>query len=122
MENLIAITPYYIFVLHLFALLRFAWAFSTEDSRLKKEGKRFSHKDYFSDQWDNWAVHYISMWALMVILPNLIEAGGDWFPALKSVKSSTSITSLATACVGYFGFDAVQFILDKFKNNGKKQE
>jgi uncharacterized membrane protein len=115
MENLIYITPYHVLILHLFALLKFMWIFSQEDSRLKKEGQKFSFKDYFSDQWDNWAVHYLSMWALMLILPNLVEFSGDWIPAMKSVKDSTSLTTLGTATVGFFGFDAVQYILDKFK-------
>jgi hypothetical protein len=120
MENLIYITPYHVLILHLFALLKFMWIFSRTDATLKKDGKRFSFKDYFDNEWDDWAVHYLAMWGLMLILPNLVEFSGDWIPALKSVKDSTSLTSIGTAVVGFFGFDAVQFILDKYKGNNTK--
>lgn len=119
MDHLIFITAYHVLVLHITALLRFMLAFSQEDTRLKKEGSKFSFKEYFSDQWDNWAVHYLSMWSLMLILPNLIELGGEQFPILKSVKDSTTLTMLGTFAIGFFGFDAVQWGLDKFKGKDK---
>jgi hypothetical protein len=109
------ITWYHVLVLHVAALLKMLVIYMQQENLLKLEGKTFSLNEYFKDRWDNWAVHYVSMWLLLLVLPPLVDISGEFIPALKDVKDSPSVNILATAVVGYFGFDAVSFILEKFK-------
>lgn len=109
------ITIYHIILLHLACLVRLLVAYGNEEMKLKKEKKMFVWSEYFKDRWDNWALHYVSMWALIMILPPLVDLSGEWIPQLKEVKDDTSMNMLGTFGIGFFGYDAVKWILKKFK-------
>lgn len=113
---MIYFTAFHILVLHLAALLRFLVAYMHEDAKEKKEGRKFSSKEYFSDRWDNWTVHYVAMWILMLVLPNIMEVGGELWPWLKTVKDNEALTMLGTVIIGFLGYDFFKLVLDKFKN------
>lgn len=107
---------YHILVLHVAALLRLLVAFSFVNDKLQKEKKNFVWQIYFSDRWDNWAVHYVSMWALLLILPSIVHMCGAWIPVLQDVKDNVHANMIATAAIGFFGYDAVKWFMNKFKS------
>src|ERR1700741_307646 len=99
------ITFYHVWVLHLAALLKLLVIYGNIELQLKAEKKNFVWQIYFKDNWDNWAMHYVSMWLLLITLPALVDMGGEWIPSLKSVKENTSLNTLGTVAIGFFGYD-----------------
>lgn len=112
---MILFTLYHVLVLHLAAFVKLLAEFSAIDSKLKKKKENFVWQIYFRDKWDNWLLHYASMWTLLFILPPLVDLAGEWIPILKEVKETDLLSMLGTAAIGYFGYDGVKWILTKFK-------
>jgi hypothetical protein len=112
----IHITLFHVLVLHMAALLKFLVVYSKEEKKLKEEDKAFSFNHYFSDRWDNWAVHYISMWCIVLVVPGLVEGAGQWWPLLKEIKGNTAINIPLTFAAGFFGYNMIEFIMDKLKS------
>lgn len=116
MNPLEFISWYHVLVLHVAALLRLLVAFSFVNDKLQQEKRNFVWQVYFADKWDNWAVHYVSMWALLLILPSIVHMGGAWIAELREIKDNVHANMIATAAVGFLGYDAVKKIMDKFKS------
>lgn len=115
MHPLDFITWYHVLILHIAAILRLLVAYDYVNGQLKEKKENFVWSIYFSDRWDNWLAHYISMWLGLLVLPSLVEVAGEWIPLLKKMQSSEAINIIATCVLGFFGYDALKWIFDKFK-------
>jgi hypothetical protein len=107
---------YHFLVLHVAVLLRLLVLYMQMEGEFKKETKILSFNIFVSDKWDNMAAHYVSAWLLILILPPLIDLSGELAPFMKEIKNLPSVNVLATATVGYLGYDLAMSILDKVKS------
>jgi hypothetical protein len=101
-------------VLHLSALLRLLRAYDYVRKQVKKEGKKFEWNIYWSDRWDNWLMHFISMWIGVLLMPYIHEIVAQLdVPYLKDIKDNDAFNAIFASVFGYAGYDLVSFAINK---------
>jgi hypothetical protein len=108
-------------ILHLAAMLRLLRAYDYVKKDLSKQKIAFQWSIYWGDRWENWAMHFIAMWIGVLMLPILVDMGGEWIPFLKDIKDNAGANLIITAILGFAGYDGVRFVMDKV-TGGKKVE
>jgi hypothetical protein len=105
----------HIMVLILAALLRMFRALDVVKNDLKKTKEKFEFSIYWGDRWENWGMHIIVMILGIMFLPALVDMAGEFVPYLTLIKDVYFLGLFITAILGFAGYDAASWFIERFK-------